>query len=282
MKKTEDGRSRPVLLDDEHIDTILNDLIENHGYDFSGYSRSSLSRRIYRLMSLDRHSSFAEFRLRLRHDTGYLSRFVDEITVNVTEMFRDPEFYLTLREHILPLLATKPLIRIWHAGCSTGEEVYSMAILLQEANLLHKSRLYATDINSAVLNTAREGIFPLTQMKSWSENYILAGGKRDFSRYYTANYDRAKFDSALAERFVLSTHNLVSDRSFNEFQLILCRNVLIYFDKPLQEKVLTLFDESLESLGFLALGTKETLKFSKISSRFQQLDRDQKIWRKIA
>ena len=282
MKKTEDGRSRPVVLDDEHIDTILNDLIENHGYDFSGYSRSSLTRRIYRLMSLDRHSSFAEFRLRLRNDAGYLSRFVDEITVNVTEMFRDPEFYLTLREHILPLLATKPLIRIWHAGCSTGEEVYSMAILLQEANLLHKSRLYATDINSAVLNTAREGIFPLTQMKSWSENYILAGGKRDFSSYYTANYDRAKFDSALAERFVLSTHNLVSDRSFNEFQLILCRNVLIYFDKPLQEKVLTLFDESLESLGFLALGTKETLKFSKISSRFQQLDRDQKIWRKIA
>lgn len=282
MKKTEDGRSRPILLDDEHIDTILNDLIENHGYDFSGYSRSSLTRRIYRLMSLDRHSSFAEFRLRLRHDAGYLGRFVDEITVNVTEMFRDPAFYLTLREHILPLLATKPLIRIWHAGCSTGEEVYSMAILLQEANLLHKSRLYATDINSAVLNTAREGIFPLTQMKSWSENYILAGGKRDFSSYYTANYDRAKFDSALAERFVLSTHNLVSDRSFNEFQLILCRNVLIYFDKPLQEKVLTLFDESLESLGFLALGTKETLKFSKISSRFQQLDRDQKIWRKIA
>lgn len=281
MKESDNMKSRPVVQDDEHITVILNDLIKYHGYDFSGYSRNSLTRRIYRLMSLDKHASFEELRLRLQLDQSYLNRFVQEITVNVTEMFRDPDFYLTLRNDILPLLATKPLIRIWHAGCSTGEEIYSMAILLQEANLLHKSRIYATDINPAVLDTAREGIFPLTQMKAWSENYILAGGKRDFSSYYTANYDRAKFDSALAERFVLSTHNLVSDRSFNEFQLILCRNVLIYFDKPLQEKVLTLFDESLESLGFLALGTKETLKFTPLAERFQQVERDQKIWRKM-
>ena len=278
-----DGFDNPlVVLDDEHITLILNDLIEHHGYDFRGYSRSSLTRRIYRLMSLDKYASFSEFRFRLKYDAGFLNRFVEEITVNVTEMFRDPTFYQTLRQDILPLLATKPLIRIWHAGCSTGEEVYSMAILLQEANLLHKSLLYATDLNPAVLNTTREGIYPLTQMRAWSENYILAGGTRDFSRYYTANYDRAKLDSALAERFVLSTHNLVSDRSFNEFQLILCRNVLIYFDKPLQEKVLRLFDESLESLGFLALGTKETLKFSAVANKFQQVERDQKIWRKIA
>lgn len=278
-----DGFDNPlVVLDDEHITLILNDLIEHHGYDFRGYSRSSLTRRIYRLMSLDKYASFSEFRFRLKYDAGFLNRFVEEITVNVTEMFRDPAFYQTLRQDILPLLATKPLIRIWHAGCSTGEEVYSMAILLQEANLLHKSLLYATDLNPAVLNTTRQGIYPLTQMRTWSENYILAGGTRDFSRYYTANYDRAKLDSALAERFVLSTHNLVSDRSFNEFQLILCRNVLIYFDKPLQEKVLQLFDESLESLGFLALGTKETLKFSAVANKFQQVEPDQKIWRKIA
>jgi chemotaxis protein methyltransferase CheR len=282
MKKIEGFDNPPVVLDDEHITIILNDLIEHHGYDFRGYSRSSLTRRIYRLMSLDKYASFSEFRFRLKYDAGFLNRFVEEITVNVTEMFRDPTFYQTLRRDILPLLATKPLIRIWHAGCSTGEEVYSMAILLQEANLLHKSLLYATDLNPAVLNTTREGIYPLTQMKGWSENYILAGGVRDFSSYYTANYDRAKLDSALAERFVLSTHNLVSDRSFNEFQLILCRNVLIYFDKPLQEKVLQLFDDSLESLGFLALGTKETLKFSTVAHKFQQVERDQKIWRKIA
>src|SRR5690554_5379520 len=270
-----------IQLSDEQIDLVLNDVLEIHGYDFLNYSRTSLQRRMVRLLSLDKFSSFAEFRYRIKTDQDYLNRFVAQITVNVTEMFRDPDFYLTLRNDILPLLATKPLIRIWHAGCSTGEEIYSMAILLQEANLLHKSRIYATDINPAVLDTAREGIFPLTQMKAWSENYILAGGKRDFSSYYTANYDRAKFDSALAERFVLSTHNLVSDRSFNEFQLILCRNVLIYFDKPLQEKVLTLFDESLESLGFLALGTKETLKFTPLAERFQQVERDQKIWRKM-
>ena len=261
MKKIEGFDNPPVVLDDEHITIILNDLIEHHGYDFRGYSRSSLTRRIYRLMSLDKYASFSEFRFRLKYDAGFLNRFVEEITVNVTEMFRDPTFYQTLRRDILPLLATKPLIRIWHAGCSTGEEVYSMAILLLEANLLHKSLLYATDLNPAVL---------------------LAGGVRDFSSYYSANYDRAKLDSALAERFVLSTHNLVSDRSFNEFQLILCRNVLIYFDKPLQEKVLQLFDDSLESLGFLALGTKETLKFSTVAHKFQQVERDQKIWRKIA
>ncbi len=278
MKKIDNS---PVVLDDEHITIILNDLIEHHGYDFRGYSRSSLSRRIYRLMSLDKYASFSEFRFRLKYDTSFLSRFVEGITVNVTEMFRDPAFFQVLREDILPLLATKPLIRIWHAGCSTGEEIYSMAILLHEANLLHKSLLYATDLNPAVLNAAREGIYSLTQMKTWSENYILSGGTRDFSTYYTANYDRAKLDSILAERFVLSTHNLVSDRSFNEFQLILCRNVLIYFDKPLQEKVLTLFYESLESLGFLALGTKETLKFSAVANKFQQVAPEQKIWRKI-
>lgn len=282
MKNIDGLHNPPVVLDDENINIILNDLIEHHGYDFRGYSRSSLTRRIYRLMSLDKYASFAEFRFRLKYDDGFLNRFVEEITVNVTEMFRDPEFYRVIREDILPLMATKPLIRIWHAGCSTGEEIYSMAILLREANLLHKSLLYATDINPVVLDIAREGIYPLTQMKAWSENYILAGGKQDFSRYYTANYDRAKLDSTLSERFVLSTHNLVSDRSFNEFQLILCRNVLIYFDKPLQEKVLALFDESLESLGFLALGTKETLKFSVVAHKFQQVERDQKIWRKIA
>lgn len=281
MKKNDTTTDVNPILDDEQIDIVLNDLIEYHGYDFTGYSRSSLTRRIYRLMSLDKCVSFDDFRFRLKYDVGYLNRFVEEVTVNVTEMFRDTDFYKVLRADILPMLATKPLIRIWHAGCSTGEEVYSMAIMLKEANLLHKSLLYATDINPAVLNQAREGIFPLTQMKLWSENYIEAGGKQDFSSYYTANYDRAKFDSSLAERFVLSTHNLVSDRSFNEFQLILCRNVMIYFDKPLQDKVLKLFDDSLETLGFLALGTKETLKFSSVAHKFEQVGREQKIWRKI-
>ena len=269
------------MIKDEDVHTILNDLLEHYGYDFSAYSKASLKRRIQRLFTLDQFPSFAEFRYRIKNEEDYLKRFVEEITVNVTEMFRDPLFYASIREDVLPVLATYPLIRIWHAGCSSGEEVYSMAILLQEANLLHKSLLYATDINPDVLENAKQGIFPLSQMKQYSENYITAGGKREFSNYYSSRYDHAKFDTRLSEKMIFATHNLVSDRSFNEFQLILCRNVMIYFDKELQDQVLHLFDESLETLGFLALGTKETLRFSSISSRYKQIGKE-KIWRKAA
>ena len=269
------------FITDHEVDILLNDVISLYGYDFTEYARASLGRRINRLFALDKFPSFAEYRYKIRTDPDYFSRFVEEITVNVTEMFRDPQFYKCLREEVLPVLATHPFIRIWHAGCSTGEEVYSMAILLQEANLLHKSLLYATDINPKVLEKLRTGIFPLSQMKQYSENYIASGGKEAFSKYYTANYDRAKFDSNLGKGIIVSTHNLVSDRSFNEFQLIICRNVLIYFDKPLKDKAFVLFDESLEKLGFLALGSKENLKFSPIGRKFRQLENKQKIWRKI-
>jgi chemotaxis protein methyltransferase CheR len=266
---------------DEDVNLLLNDLVETYGYDFTNYARASLKRRISRLMSLDRFPSFAELRYRVRTDPGYLMRFVEEVTVNVTEMFRDPGFYRCLRSKVCPVLATYPLIRIWHAGCSTGEEVYSMAILLSEANLLHKSILYATDLNPDVLERARSGIFPLSGMKQYSENYIGAGGTKDFSTYYSAKYDHAKFSETLKSRMVFATHNLVSDKSFNEFQLILCRNVLIYFDKPLQEHVLTLFDQSLENLGFLALGSKETVRFSALAGRYKQTGKE-KIWRKMS
>jgi chemotaxis protein methyltransferase CheR len=269
-----------IQLSDEDIESLLSDIIERYGYDFTSYSRASLKRRMDRLISQDRFLSFAEFRFALK-DKDYFRRFVEQITVNVTEMFRDALFYRALREHVLPVLATWPLIRIWHAGCSTGEEVYSMAILLHEANLLDKSLLYATDINPSVLETVRAGIFPMTQMKQYSENYILSGGKLDFSSYYTAHYNAAKFDSALGRKIVLATHNLVSDGSFNEFQLILCRNVMIYFDKPLQDRVLHLFYNSLEALGYLALGSKETLKFTNVYKNFRQLDNKEKIWRKM-
>lgn len=270
-----------IQVDDVQLEIILNDLVEVYGYDFTSYSRASLKRRITRLISNDKFLSFAEFRFKLRQDREYLKHFVEQITVNVTEMFRDASFYRTLREEVLPQLATKPLIRIWHAGCSTGEEVFSMAILLQEANLLHKSLLYATDINPTVLEKVRAGIFPMNQMKQYSENYILSGGRKDFSTYYTAQYDAAKFDEKLGRRTILATHNLVSDRSFNEFQLILCRNVMIYFDKELQDRCLQLFDDSLETLGFLALGAKETLKFSSVGSKYKQMENKEKIWRKI-
>lgn len=264
---------------DWELETIISDLQEWYGYDFSNYSRASLKRRVNRLWSIDRFPSLAELRFRLRSDQQYLRRFVEEITVNVTEMFRDPAFYLALRRSVLPVLATYPFIRIWHAGCSTGEEVYSMAIMLQEEKLLHKSLLYATDLNPSVLEKARKGIFGLAQMKTYTENYIAAGGKTEFSTYYAAKYGHAKFDESLREKMVFSTHNLVSDSSFNAFQLILCRNVLIYFDKQLQDRVLQLFDESLDHFGFLGLGSKETLRFSGVMEKYSQLG-NEKIWRR--
>lgn len=269
------------MIRDEEVEVLLNDMLDVYGYDFNDYSKASLKRRVDRLFTLDKFPSFAEFRYRIKNDESYLKRFVEEITVNVTEMFRDPSFYATLRREVLPVLATYPLIRIWHAGCSTGEEVYSMAILLHEAGLLKKSLLYATDINPEVLEKAKEGIFPLSQLKQYSENYISAGGMKDFSSYYASRYDRVKFDKQLSKKMIFATHNLVSDRSFNEFQLILCRNVMIYFDKDLQDRVLKLFDQSLEQLGFLALGAKETLRFSSIASSYKQIGRE-KIWRKGA
>jgi chemotaxis protein methyltransferase CheR len=271
----------PNSINDEEVELLVNELLERHGYDFSGYARASLKRRINRLMGLDKLKSFQQLRFLLHPGDSYLQRFIEEITVNVTEMFRDPGFYQSLRNDVLPQLATRPFIRIWHAGCSTGEEVYSMAILLHEANLLQRSLLYATDLNPSVLEKVKQGIFPLNSLKQYSENYRLSGGKEDFSKYYSAKYDWAKFDEAIGKRIVVATHNLVIDRSFNEFQLILCRNVLIYFEKDLQDKVIGLFDDSLERLGFLALGAKESLKFSPFTRNYLQLPGKEKIWRKI-
>ncbi|WDF54319.1 CheR family methyltransferase [Mucilaginibacter sp. KACC 22063] len=265
---------------EQDLELLLNDLIERYGYDFTNYAKASLKRRINRLFTLDRFPSFAEFRYKIRSDADYMKRFIEQVTVNVTEMFRDPVFYKELREHVLPVLATYPFIRIWHAGCSTGEEVYSMAILLKEAKLLHKSLLYATDINPQVLQKAASGIFPISHMKQYSENYIASDGKEDFSTYYTASYNMAKFNEELSQRMVFSTHNLVSESSFNQFQLIVCRNVLIYFEKELQGRVFALFDDSLDKLGYLALGSKETLKLAPIISKYRQEGKE-KIWRKV-
>ncbi|MDO7744268.1 MAG: protein-glutamate O-methyltransferase CheR [Pedobacter sp.] len=268
----------PVITD-EQVEVLLSDLLEYYGYDFTGYSRASLKRRILRLYSLDKIPGFAEFRYKIKSEHGYFKRFVEQITVNVTEMFRDPLFFKTLRNEVLPKLGTYPFIRIWVAGCSTGEEAYSISILLKELNLLHKSLIYATDLNPVVLEKAAQSMFAMSQMKQYSENYISSGGTNDFSSYYTANYSLAKFNEELKSKIIFSTHNLVSDHSFNEFQLILCRNVLIYFDRDLQHKVLELFDDSLEGLGYLALGTKETLDFSQISKSYKRLP-GEKIWRK--
>lgn len=268
-------------LSEHEMEIVLGDVVDKYGYDFSEYSKASMLRRINYLFITDKFVSFAEMRYRIKNDDDYLPRFIECITVSVTEMFRDPHFYKTLASEVLPTLATYPFIRIWHAGCSTGEEVYSMAIMLKEANLLHKSLLYATDLSPVALDRANNGIYSLSQMKLYSENYINAGGKHSLSDYYHAQYQSAKFDASLRARMVFSTHNLAMDSSFNEFQLILCRNVLIYFDHNLQNKVFKLFDNSLEKLGFLALGTKESLRFSSIAQRYKQGNVKEKIWRKM-
>ncbi|RZK19119.1 MAG: protein-glutamate O-methyltransferase CheR [Pedobacter sp.] len=267
-------------INNEQIETLLSDVLEAHGYDFLEYSHASIKRRITRLYTLDNFVSFAEFRYTVKSDKQYFKRFLEEITVNVTEMFRDPSFYKSLRNDVLPVLGTYPFIRIWVAGCSTGEEAYSLAILLKELNLLQKSLIYATDINPSVLEKAKKGLFPLNYLKGYSENYVNSGGIKDFSSYYSANYSLAKFDDSLNEKMIFSTHNLVSDHSFNEFQLILCRNVLIYFDKELQHKVFHLFDNSLDKLGYLALGSKESLDFWPGAKQFKRLKLE-KIWRKL-
>ncbi|RNL50671.1 CheR family methyltransferase [Pedobacter jejuensis] len=268
------------LIDNEQIETLLSDVLDAHGYDFSEYSPASIKRRILRLYGLDNFVSFAEFRYTVKTDKQYFKRFLEEITVNVTEMFRDPSFYKALRNDVLPIFGTYPFIRIWVAGCSTGEEAYSLAIVLKELKLLHKSLIYATDINPSVLEKAKKGMFPLNYLKGYSENYLQSGGEQDFSTYYAANYTLAKFDETLSEKMIFSTHNLVSDHSFNEFQLILCRNVLIYFDKELQHKVFQLFDNSLEQLGYLALGSKESLDFWPKAKQFKRI-KTEKIWRKL-
>ena len=269
-----------MFLQDEELQLLLNDMIDRYGYDFTGYSEASLKRRIEHFMINDHITDISKLRSLIVQNPDYFRHLVEEITVNVTEMLRDPVFYKTIREEVLPALATYPFIRIWHAGCSTGEEVFSMAILLKEAGILHKSRLYATDINPHVIEKAKTGIFPASQMRKYSENYIQSGGSNDFSSYYSSNYNLAKFDESLSEKMVFATHNLVADSSFNEFQLILCRNTLIYFNKKLQSRVLELFDHSLDLLGFLGLGTKESLRFSGIESKFRQIMPGQKIWRK--
>jgi chemotaxis protein methyltransferase CheR len=197
-------------------------------------------------------------------------------------MFRDPTFYTTFREKVVPLLRTYPFTRIWVAGCSTGEEVYSLAILLLEEGLYDRTRIYATDINESVLDRARAGVFPLDKMREYTQNYIKAGGQRAFSEYYLAKYDGAQFQRSLVENVVFAQHNLVSDRSFNEFNVIVCRNVMIYFDRALQDKVHRLFHESLMTFGILALGAKETIKFSPFEDCYEDLDATERLYKKVS
>jgi chemotaxis protein methyltransferase CheR len=263
------------------IELLLEGVFRHYGFDFRAYAYASIRRRLWKRIEEEGLSSVSALQERVLHEPALMEKLLLDLSINVTAMFRDPSFYVTFREHVVPLLRTYPFIRIWHAGCSTGEEVYSMAMLLREEGLYDRSRIYATDINEVVLQRAKAGIFPLERMQEYTENYMRAGGKRSFSEYYTAKYGGALFDQSLTKNVVFSQHNLVTDRSFSEFNVILCRNVLIYFDKTLQSKVHSLFYDSLAMFGVLVLGSKETLRFMAHEECYEQMAPPEKIFRKV-
>jgi chemotaxis protein methyltransferase CheR len=262
------------------IELLLEGIFRNYGFDFRAYAYASIRRRLWKRIEAEGLSTVSELQARVLHEPQLMEKLLLDLSINVTAMFRDPSFYVAFREKVVPLLRTYPFIRLWHAGCATGEEVYSMAILLEEEGLYERSRIYATDINEVVLQRAKDGIFPLERMQEYTENYIAAGGKRAFSDYYLAKYGGALFNPPLTRNVVFSLHNLVTDHSFAEFNVILCRNVLIYFDKTLQAKVHGLFYDSLAMFGVLALGSKETLRFSPFENAYDQINGPEKIFRK--
>jgi chemotaxis protein methyltransferase CheR len=263
------------------IELLLEAIYRRYGFDFREYAQASLKRRLWRRMNAEALSTLTQLQDRLLHDAGCMERLLLDLSINVTAMFRDPSFYIAFRKEVVPALRTYPFTRIWCAGCSTGEEVYSLAIMLQEEGLYDRTRIYATDINEQVLDTARSGVFPLDKMKQYTQNYIKSGGMQEFSEYYVAAYDGARFSRALTENIVFAQHNLASDRAFNEFNVIVCRNVMIYFDKVLQDRVHKMFYESLDTFGMLALGHKESVSFTPFADSYEVVNASERIYRKI-
>ncbi|WP_449539238.1 CheR family methyltransferase [Ferdinandcohnia sp. Marseille-Q9671] len=263
------------------IELLLQGLYSWCGYDYRNYAYSSIRRRILHRVEAEKVATITGLLEKVLHDSSCLQRLIADFSINVTEMFRDPLFFLEFREKVIPILRTYPSLRIWHAGCSTGEEVYSMAILLHEEGLYEKTKIYATDINPTVLKKAKAGIFSLENMKKYTSNYLQAGGTTSFSDYYHVTNNGVKFDSSLSKNVVFAQHNLVTDQSFNEFHVILCRNVLIYFDKTLQKKVHDLFYNSLTQLGVLGLGDKETIHYTDKEDMYEVISDKQKLYRKI-
>jgi len=275
---TPEGRLETEQLE---LQLLLEGVYRQYGFDFREYAPASLKRRVWRRVHAEGARSIAGLLERVLHDADVMERLLLDLSISVTSMFRDPSFYAALREQIVPVLRTYPFTRIWVAGCSTGEEVYSLSILLREEGIYDRTRIYATDINEAVLERAQKGVFPLEKMKEYTENYIRAGGQRSFSEYYLAKYGGALFDRKLTENVLWAPHNLVQDRSFNTFNLIMCRNVMIYFDRTLQTRVHQLFYDSLERLGILALGHKESIRFTGVENCYEELDAQEKLYRKV-
>ncbi len=263
---------------DIEIRLLVDAIYQKYGYDFRNYSQAHVKRRILNRFNL----SGMKFITDMIHESIYNHKFVDQVlmdlSITVTEMFRDPTFYKALREEVLPVLQTYPFIKIWHAGCASGEEVYSMAIMLKEEGLYGKTQIYATDFNPVIIRQAKDGIYPISRMKEFTMNYQKSGGKGSFSDYYTANYESAKLLDALKKNIVFATHNLVTDSVFAEVNLVICRNVLIYFDRELQDKVIRLFVDSLPGGGILCLGSKENLQFSNHYGQFDPMIPKERIY----
>jgi chemotaxis protein methyltransferase CheR len=269
------------ITEELEIDLLLEGLFRQYGFDFREYARSSLRRRIRAAVTAEALTTVSSLQDRMLHDPACLERLLLALSVQVSAMFRDPRFFLTFRRQAVPFLRTYPFIRIWQAGCSTGEEVYSLAILLQEEGLYDRCRIYATDMNESVLQRAREGIYSLELMQRYTANYLASGGTAEFSSYYTAAYEHVIFRPSLRERVVFSQHNLASDGPFNEFNVILCRNVMIYFNNSLQDRVHRLFYQSLARLGVLGLGQRESLRFSPHEASYEMVDAAQCLFRKV-
>lgn len=270
----------PPSSTDIELSMLMEAIYLKYSYDFRGYTGASQKRRVLQAMRDMDCPTVSMLQSRVLHEPAAFSQLLQFLTIPVTEMFRDPQYYAALREHVLPVLSTYPSLKVWVAGCSTGEEVFSLAILLKEERLLERTIIYATDINPVSLEKARKGVFPLDAMRGYTANYQAAGGRHAFSDYYTAAYNAALFDRSLVENVTFADHSLATDSVFAETHLISCRNVLIYFKKPLQERAFGLFHESLCHRGFLGLGSKETLDFSMYSPRFDDVSRRERIYRK--
>ena len=267
-------------IEDIEIKLLLDGIFHVYGYDFREYAEASLRRRLTQWLQKSGFKSYSEAQASVLRDREEFSGLLEGITVNVSEMFRDPQFFKTLREEVVPHLKTYPLVKIWVAGCSAGEEAFSLAILLYEEGLEGRYRIYATDINEKVLRQAEEGIYPLERMQQFTKSYQKAGGKKDFSDYYTARYDRAILAQQLKKNIVFASHNLTVDAGLGEMQMVLCRNLLIYFKTALKERILRLFDGCLSNGGFLCLGTKETLSGRDIAGGYREMARGMRIYRK--
>jgi chemotaxis protein methyltransferase CheR len=263
------------------IDLLLDGIYRHYGFDFRNYAFSSIRRRVWHRIKAEKMETISSLLDKVLHEPGMMEKLYLDFSINVTEMFRDPSFFSALRNQVIPQLRALPSIRIWHAGCSTGEEVYSMAILMSEEGLFDRTMIYATDMNSRVIEQAKLGQFPLKKMKGYTSNYVHSEGKSDFSEYYTVKDDVAVFNQELSKNIVFGQHNLVTDGSFNEFHMIVCRNVLIYFDQTLQTRVHRLFLNSLCSTGYLALGNREGLSFPRQEQYYTIIDGQEKIFRKI-